>query len=430
MNSLHTMETDRAWFESELLDRFLRYVRIYTTSDRHSTSRPSTQRQIALCDLLAEELTALGVADVSRYPNGVIIARLPGRVAEGATEPGATAAGTRIGFMAHVDTAPDFTGKNVNPQVVRDYTGGPIALGTTGLSLSPDTYPMLNRYRGDTLITTDGSTLLGADDKAGIAEIMTALAWLIAHPEIPHAPLEIIFTTDEEIGKGMDGFPTEASLCRYCYTVDGGDEASIEAECFTAVHATVRFTGFAIHPGQARGKMVNPISMASAFVRMLPQAESPEATDGRFGFYCPVELEANLNDATLYLLIRDFEMSEVERRTAALHAIARAVEAAFPGGTVAVEAEEQYRNMRDIITQHPQVMELLEQALAATGVAAERHSIRGGTDGSRFTQMGVPTPNIFTGAQNMHSRFEWVGLGAMVRAAKTVVNLAQLWAGR
>ena len=426
MNSLHTMETDRAWFESELLERFLRYVRVYTTSDRHATSRPSTQRQIALCDILADELSALGVGDISRYANGVIIARLPGRPAAGGT----AAAGTCIGFMAHVDTAPDFTGENVNPQVVRDYRGGPIALGTTGLSLSPDAYPVLEQYRGDTVITTDGSTLLGADDKAGIAEIMTALAWLIAHPEVPHAPLEIIFTTDEEIGKGMDGFPAEESRCRYCYTVDGGDEASIEAECFTAVHATVRFTGYAIHPGQARGKMVNPITMASAFVGMLPQAESPEATDGRFGFYCPVELEANLNEATLYLLIRDFEMSEVERRTATLHAIARAVEAAFPGGTVSVESEEQYRNMRDLIAEQPHVMELLEEALAATGVAAEQHSIRGGTDGSRFTQLGVPTPNIFTGAQNMHSRFEWVGLRAMVRASKTVVNLAQLWAGR
>lgn len=420
------METDRAWFESELLERFLRYVRVYTTSDRHGTSRPSTGRQIALCDILAEELAALGVTDVSRYPNGVIIARLPGRSAARGTAD----AGTCIGFMAHVDTAPDFTGENVNPQVVRDYPGGPIALGTTGLSLSPDAYPMLDRYHGDTVITTDGSTLLGADDKAGIAEIMTALAWLLAHPEVSHAPLEIIFTTDEEIGKGMDGFPADESSCRFCYTVDGGDEASIEAECFTAVHATVRFTGYAIHPGQARGKMVNPITMASAFVGMLPQAESPEATDGRFGFYCPVELDANLNEATLYLLIRDFEMSEVERRTAALHAIARAVEAAFPGGTVSVESEEQYRNMRDLIAEQPHVMELLEEALAATGVAAEQHSIRGGTDGSRFTQMGVPTPNIFTGAQNMHSRFEWVGLRAMVRAAKTVVNLAQLWTGR
>ncbi|TVQ38736.1 MAG: peptidase T [Spirochaetaceae bacterium] len=424
------MQRDRAWFEAELLQRFLRYASIHTTSDRHSTNRPSSAGQLDLCDVLAAELAELGAGDVYRDAStGCIVARIPARRA-GAPGPGRDPhndCDTTIGFMAHVDTAPDFPGQGVKPQVIRDYDGGDVTLTGSGHMLRPADYPALSDYVGDTLITSDGTTLLGADDKAGVAEIMTALAWFTAHPDAEHGPLEIIFTTDEEVGRGMDNFPVEQSRARYCYTVDGGDEGSVEAECFTAYHARVTFCGYAIHPGQARGKMVNPVSMAARFVTMLPQSESPEATDGRYGFYCPIELSAGLSDATLQLLLRDFELEEIERRIAALKAIAAAVEAAYPGGSVRVEAEQQYLNMRDIVRDHPLVTDMLDRAIRATGIEPRWHSIRGGTDGSRFTQMGVPTPNIFSGAQNMHSRYEWIALRSMVRAAKTVINLAQYW---
>ena len=430
METMHDMRRDRAWFEAELLQRFLRYVRIYTTSDRHSTARPSSSRQLELSDILAAELAELGIDDVYRdAPTGCIIARIPAHDAEegGSPAAGAAAAAPTIGFMAHVDTAPDFSGEGVKPQVIHDYDGGDIALTGSGHTLRPADYPALADYAGDTVITSDGTTLLGSDDKAGVAEIMAAAAYLMSHPEIPHGPLEIIFTTDEEIGRGMDDFPGDKSRARYCYTVDGGDEGSVDAECFSASQATVSFTGYPIHPGQARGKMVNPVSMAAGFVTQLPRSESPEATDGRFGFYCPIELTAGLSEATLHLLIRDFETEEVERRIAALRAIAAAVEAAYPGGSVKVQSEQQYLNMRDIMREHPQVTEILDRAIRATGIEPIWHSVRGGTDGARFTRMGVPTPNIFTGAHNMHSRFEWIALPSMVRAAKTVVNLAQLW---
>lgn len=420
MESLQDMQRDRPWFEAEVLQRFLRYVVIHTSSDRHSAARPSSAHQLELCDLLALELAELGIADVYRdAATGSIIARIPAR--------GADSGAATIGFMAHVDTAPDFCGEGVTPQVIDNYNGGDTVLSGSGHVLGRAEHPALADYLGATVITTDGTTLLGADDKAGIAEIMTAAAYLVRHPEIAHGPLELIFTTDEEVGRGMDNFPTERSVARYCYTLDGGDEGSVEAECFSAFHATVSFSGYAIHPGQARGKMVNPVSMASSFVTLLPRSESPEATDGRFGFYCPIELTAGLSEATLHVLIRDFELDQVERRIAALEAIAAAVEAAYPGGSVSVKAEQQYLNMRDIMRDHPQVSGMLERAIRATGIEPTWHSIRGGTDGARFTQMGVPTPNVFTGAHNMHSRFEWVALPSMVRAAKTVVNLAQLW---
>lgn len=420
MESLHDMQRDRPWFEAEVLQRFLRYVVIHTTSDRHSAARPSSAHQLELCDLLALELAELGIDDVYRdAATGSIIARIPAR--------GADSGAVTIGFMAHVDTAPDFCGEGVSPQVIDNYNGGDIVLSGSGHVLGRADHPALADYVGATVITTDGTTLLGADDKAGVAEIMTAAAYLVRHPEIAHGPLELIFTTDEEVGRGMDNFPTERSSARYCYTLDGGDEGSVEAECFSAFHATVGFSGYAIHPGQARGKMVNPVSMASSFVTLLPRSESPEATDGRFGFYCPIELTAGLSEATLHVLIRDFELDQVKRRIAALEAIAAAVEAAYPGGSVSVKAEQQYLNMRDVMRDHPQVNEMVDRAIRATGIEPTWRSIRGGTDGARFTQMGVPTPNVFSGAHNMHSRFEWVALPAMVRAAKTVVNLAQLW---
>ena len=413
------MDIERNWFEEELITRFTRYVRVFTTSDRHSDTVPSTARQLELSRMLAAELRELGVEDVDLDEKGYLIARIPATTAELSDV-------TSIGLMSHVDTSPDAGGENVQPQLHRSYDGGPLLLGE-GVVLDPADYPNLAAYTGETIITSDGSTLLGADDKAGVAEIMTAVAYLTAHPELPHGPVEVIFTPDEEIGRGMDNFPLDRVSAGFCYTIDGGDEGTVEAECFSAYLAEVDFTGRVIHPGRARGKLVNAVTMAGMFLSMLPRSESPEATDGRYGFYCPLESSADLEHAHIELIVRDFEMAEVERRIDALRSMARAVEASFPGGRVAVTATEQYRNMRDILAEHPQTVDRARRAVEETGIEAKVEIIRGGTDGSRLTQMGIPTPNIFTGAQNMHGRHEWIALPAMVRASKTILNLLRLW---
>jgi len=412
------MEEDRAWFEGDLLDRFTRYVRIHTTSDRHVAETPSSRRQFDLAEVLVAELKNIGLDDIYADDNCYIIARI-------APTPGMEAV-PPVGFMAHMDTAPDSNGKDVNPQVHANYDGGKISAGKAFV-LDPARFPALLDYQGQTVITTDGTSLLGADDKAGVAEIMCAAAYLVSHPEIPHGLLELIFTPDEEIGRGTDKLPLERLGSPFCYTVDGGDEGTVEAECFYAYRAAITCTGNVIHPGDARGKLANAVTMAGAFLSMLPRTESPEATDGRFGFYCPIEVQGDMAGAEIEMILRDFEHDEVRRRIDVLHRIAAVVEGSFPGGTVTVHTEEQYRNMRDELAKHPQGIAYLIDAIRATGMEPEMRSIRGGTDGARLTEKGIPTPNIFTGAHNMHGHQEWIALPSLVRAAKTVVNLVQLW---
>ena len=411
---LQTMDRDRAWFEDDLRARLLRYARIHTTSDRHGTQTPSTPGQFDLARLLGDELLAMGLADVSIDEHCYLIARIPGTVDSG--QP--------FGLIAHLDTSPDSSGEGVNPQVHERYDGGTISLGP-GHTLEPESSPQLRSYVGDTIITTDGTTLLGADDKAGIAEIMTAIYFLIEHPELPRPPIEVIFTPDEEIGHGMALLSSDALSSGFCYTVDGTDEGGIEAECFTAYKALVHFTGRVVHPGQARGKLANAVTMAGVFLAGLPRSESPEATDGRYGFYCPVEVQASMGSATVELIIRDFEAAEVERRLEFLRSLAASVAGSFPGGAVNVVTEQQYLNMRRAFDQHPEVIVRLQDAIRATGIEPFMESIRGGTDGARLTERGVPTPNLFVGGHNLHGRYEWIALSAMVRAAKTLVNLAQ-----
>ncbi len=409
------MDVDRSWFETDLLDRFQSYARVHTTSDPHVPTTPSTDRQFDLARQLESELREIGVSDVCLDERCYLIARLPG-----------TAPGTPIGFMAHIDTSPDLTGENVRPQVHEQYDGGRINLNPEHV-LDPIDYPMLREYEGETIITTDGSTLLGADNKAGIAEIVTAVRYLIEHPEILRPQLEIIFTPDEETGRGMDGFPQAQLQSRFCFTLDGSDEGSVETECFTAFKATVTFSGYAIHPGTARGKLANAAAMAAQFVSLLPRSESPEATDGRYGFYCATEISGGLSSATVTVIVRDFDMSIVKRRVSHLDTIARLVEGAFPGGTVSVDVHRQYLNMAEFLGGHPDVIENVKTAIRQTGMEPTVRQIRGGTDGARLSERGIPTPNIFTGGQNFHGRFEWIALPAMVRASKTVINLVQLF---
>lgn len=409
---------DENLIKAEVLERFLRYVRVGTTSDRKSDLTPSTSGQWELARMLEQELAALGLTDIELDEHCYLIARLPATSGYEASPV--------IGLMAHVDTASDVTGENVQPQVVEHYDGEAIAVGE--YTLDPREFPALSDYVGDTIVTTDGTTLLGGDDKAGIAEIMTAVRWLVDHPDVPHGEVEIIFTPDEETGRGMDRFPKEKLRSRACYTFDGGAEGRIEAECFNAWRCDISFTGSVIHLGDARGKLVNAVSMAASYISMIPRSESPEATDGYFGYYCPLEIRGNLEHSELEVYLRDHDRAQIERRIEALSAFARAVEAAYPGGSVAVKSEKQYLNMYEVIQKDPLVMDKLREAMTAAGYTPLMHAIRGGTDGSRLTEMGIPTPNLSAGEFNMHSRLEWVPVGALARITDVALKLILAWA--
>lgn len=412
--------TDRFDLTQDVLERFLRYVQVHTTSDRHSETTPSSSRQFDLARLLAEELEMIGVDDVTVTEFGYVIARIP--ASEGVNAPA-------VAFLAHMDTAPDSSGENVSPRVWEAYDGGVLELGN-GVVLDPTVYPDLTDFVGETIITADGTTLLGADDKAGVAEIMTAARALIENPAIRHPEVEIVFTPDEEIGRGVDKLPVTDLHARFAYTMDGGKEGSIEAECFNAYRATIDIAGYVIHPGSARGKMANAVAIAGRILAMLPQNESPEATDDRFGFYCPVEVRGDYGHAEIDLIIRDFEIDEVLRRIEVLKQIAVTAEHIYPGSTVTVTAAKQYLNMRDTISEYPFLLDILSEAIRSTGIEPVLEPIRGGTDGARLTEMGLPTPNVFAGGMNFHGPYEWIPLRSMVRATETILALVSLWSDR
>jgi tripeptide aminopeptidase len=369
-----------------------------------------------LAKALTEELKDMG-ADVELTEHCYVIARIP-------PTPGREALPV-VGFLAHLDTAEDVPGRDVHPRVIDAYDGERIELA--GCALDPEKDAGLAAQRGRGIIHSDGTTLLGADDKAGIAEIMTAAEYLLAHPETAHGPLELIFSPDEETGKGLPEFPRERVNAVVCYTLDGGPLGELEIECFNAYAAELTFQGRVIHVGQARGILANACLMAASFALLLPRSESPESTDGYYGYYCPMEIRGNLENASLEVFIRDFDAAGAERRIAALEQFARTVEAQFPGGRVLLELKNQYRNMRKKIEARPEVLERLTQAAAKVGVDFRLRPIRGGTDGSRLTEMGIPTPNIFTGGRNFHSRTEWVSIPDMAAACKLLIELVKLW---
>jgi tripeptide aminopeptidase len=411
-------DIDDAALTGYIVPRFLDYVRVWTTSDHHNDATPSTPGQWDLARMLREELLGLGLTDVVLTEHCYVIARLP-------ASPGREKV-PAVGFLAHLDTSSDASGQQVRPLVVEYYDGKPIPL-IDGLALDPRTDPDLAAQKGRDIIHTDGSTLLGADDKAGIAEIMGAVEYLRRHPEIPHGPVEIVFTPDEETGKGLPEFPRETLMSSACYTLDGGPLGELEIECFNACGAEARFQGKVIHPGTARGILVNAALMASAFAGMLPRSESPEATDGYYGYYCLTMIQGNHEEAVAEFILRDFSREGLERRLKALGAFAHAVEAQFPGGRVTVTPKLQYVNMREKIEERPEVLEKLKTAAENVGVNFQLKPIRGGTDGSRLTELGIPTPNIFTGGRNFHSRIEWVSVSDMAAACRLVIELIRLW---
>ncbi len=406
-------------FVDGMLSRFLRYAAIETTSDRHIEDIPSTPTQWNLARLLEKELRDLGIADVSLDGHCYLIARL--KATKGLEKLPA------IGLMAHMDTASDVSGANVRPRVIEDYVGQGIVLGS-GCVLDPAENPELSEHVGDSIVVTDGSTLLGADDKAGIAIIMTLASILASDPGIEHGPIDLVFTPDEETGKGMNLFPLQSLRAAACYTVDGGKAGEIEAECFNAYSVRADFKGKAIHIGAARGKLANAVAMAASFVSMLPRSESPESTDGWYGYFCPIEISGGLESASVEVFLRDFSRDGMERRIEAARAIAKAVEAQFPQGKVELEVSKQYVNMREKLDERPEVLEKLMEAARRAGAEPFVKPIRGGTDGARLTEMGIPTPNVFTGGYNYHSRYEWASVSEMALAVDTLLELVGLWA--
>jgi tripeptide aminopeptidase len=405
----------------DILDRFLRYAVIDTMSDETlaAAKHPSTEGQWDLLRLLESELKGFGIKDVVEDEHGVVIAHIPSNLDHEVPT---------IGFMAHVDTADDVMGNGVKPRVIQAYEGGDIKLNDTYSILAAENKE-LSGYVGETLIVTDGTTLLGSDDKAGVAEIMAAANILCSDKTIKHGEIELIFTSDEETGMGMDNFPYDKIHCEYCYTIDGGKRYEIEAECFNAATVKVHFSGVSYHLGAARGRLVNALTMASFFVNALPQAESPEATDGRYGYYCAQTINGNATDIDLTVYLRDFDLGILDRRIEVLQQLAKATEALYPNGKVTINAKHAYYNMILAAKAKPIAMKSLYAAGKRLGMKLDEQLIRGGTDGARMANdRKIPCPNIFTGGHNLHSRFEWAALPAMVDSASLVLELIKLGA--
>jgi tripeptide aminopeptidase len=399
--------------------RFLRYVTYDTQSDEDSDTYPSTAKQLELLRALRDELDALGVADVAMDDNGYVTATLPSNI-DGDVP--------TIAFFAHVDTAREVTGANVKPQR-RRYDGGEIPLGDSGSVIRPEESPQLQHHVGHDLITTDGTTLLGADDKAGIAEIMAAAEYLHAHPELKHGPVKLAFNPDEEIGHGVVHFPVDTFGAVAAYTVDGSTAGEVQMETFSGAQVRMRNRGRAIHPGWAKGELVNAIKLAAAVVEKLPKETlSPETTEGSEGYVHPVVINGDSSEVELRFIVRDFDNDLLDRHVELLQTIAREVAATDDRCSIDVETRIQYRNMRDTLDKHPEIVEHLEEAVRRIGLEPKRTSIRGGTDGSALTEMGLPTPNIFTGGHDAHSEREWICVEDMGLAAATIVELVQIWA--
>jgi tripeptide aminopeptidase len=407
---------------SSVLERFLRYVRYDTQSNERSTTYPSTDNQLVLLRDLAAELRELGLADADIDSYGYVTATIP------ATR-GAAADAPTIGLIAHVDTSPEMSGAGVTPIVHHGWDGRDLVLPddpTAVLRLAQN--PALAEQIGHDIVTASGTTLLGADNKAGVAEIVTAAEYLMTHTDVPHGPVRIAFTPDEEVGRGTAHFDVERFGARYAYTIDGGSRGEVESESFSADALTATFVGFNTHPGYAVGRMINAIKVAADFIARLPADRlSPETTDGYDGFVHPYVVQASVERTSVRLLIRDFTRGGLLEKEAQVEALARAAVARFAGARVELLVEESYRNMREILDQHPHVVECACEAVRQAGLEVRRRVIRGGTDGSKLSFMGLPTPNLFAGEHNFHSRLEWVSVQDMEKAVDVIVNLVRLW---
>ena len=409
---------------SSVLDRFLRYVTYDTQAREGATTYPSTSGQLVLLRKLVEELHDIGVRDAGIDEHGYVMATIPATTTKVDVPV--------IGFIAHVDTSPEMSGAGVKPIVHRAFDGRDLILpDDPSAVLRVADMPYLGECLGHDIVTASVTTLLGADNKAGVAEIMAAAERLMGSQQIPHGPIRIGFTPDEEVGHGTKYFDVARFGARYAYTIDGGARGELEYESFSADAVTITFHGFNTHPGYARGRMVNAIKLAARFIDRLPGDRlSPETTDGRDGFVHPYVVEAGVERTSVKLLIRDFDTRELAAKEAWLRELAAAVVSDVPGASIEVVIEEQYRNMREVLDDHPLVVEHARQAIARAGLDVRERPIRGGTDGSRLSFMGLPTPNIFAGEQNFHSRLEWVSVQDMEKAVDVIVELAKVWEER
>ena len=404
-----------------VLERFLRYVTYDTQSREGATTYPSTPGQLVLLRDLVVELQAMGIADAAMDERGYVMATIPATTKKADVPV--------IGFIAHVDTSPEMSGAGVKPIVHRAYDGRDLVLPDDPTAvLRVADMPYLGECLGHDIITASGTTLLGADNKSGVAAIMTAAEWLMTHPEIPHGAIRIGFTPDEEVGQGTQHFDVAKFGARYAYTMDGGSRGELEFESFSADAITITFRGLNTHPGYAKGHMVNAIKLAARFIERLPaDRRSPETTDGRDGFVHPYVVDASVDRTSVKLLVRDFVTDGLAEKEQWLQSLAADVVREVPGASFEAEIVESYRNMREVLDQHPLVVECAREGIARTGLTVRERPIRGGTDGSKLSFMGLPTPNIFAGEQNFHSRFEWVSVQDMAKAAEVIVEVAKVW---
>lgn len=408
--------------KNEIIDRFTSYVKVDTQSNESNDTCPSTPGQLTLAKQLVRELKDIGMEEVTIDENGYVMATLPANTEKNVPV---------IGFLAHIDTATDFTGKDVNPQIIENYGGKDITLNKEKqIVLSPAEFPTLLDCKGHTLITTDGTTLLGADNKAGIAEIMTAMNYLLKHPEIKHGKVRVAFTPDEEIGRGPHRFDVKAFNAKFAYTVDGGKIGQLEYESFNAASARLTVKGTNIHPGSAKGIMVNSQKIAIEFHNRLPAGEVPELTDGYDGFYHLLSFEGNVEQSVLHYIIRDFDRSKFEKKKDFMRQIAEEFAEKYGQDRIALTIKDQYYNMREKIEPVKEIVEIASDAMKNLAIKPEISPIRGGTDGSQLSFMGLPTPNIFTGGENFHGPYEFVSVDTMEKSVQTIVEIIKLFEER
>jgi len=406
---------------STVLERFLRYVAYDTQSDENSTTYPSTAKQLVFADAIVAELRALGLHDAARDEHGYVMATIPATT----KKPGVPV----IGFIAHLDTSPEADGANVKPVIHRNYQGQDLTFADDpALVLKRSDNPSLERQLGNDIVTASGTTLLGADNKAGAAAIVAAAEYLLQHPAIAHGTLRLGFTPDEEVGSGTKYFDVKKFGAAFAYTMDGEELGEVESETFSADSMTITFTGFNTHPGFAKGRMVNAIKVAADFIQRLPKnGLAPETTAQREGFVHPYVVNAAVEKTSVKFLIRDFVTAELAEKEAFLEKLARETAAAWPGAAVTCVVEESYRNMKEVLDRYPQVAEHAREAVRRAGLQVLEKPIRGGTDGSKLSFMGLPTPNVFTGEHNFHSRLEWVSVQDMEKAVEVIVHIARVW---
>lgn len=402
----------------ELKERFLKYVSFDTQSDENSSTFPSTEKQWVLLRYLKEEMTQMGLADVTIDQYGYVMGTLP--ASPGFEEKPA------IGFISHVDTSPDMSGKNINPKIIENYDGKDICLNEN-LWMKTEDFPELAKLAGHTIIHTDGTTLLGADDKAGVAEIMTAVEWLLNHPEVKHGPIKIGFTPDEEIGRGVDFFDVKKFGAQFAYTMDGGFEGELEYENFNAASAKIHIQGRNIHPGSAKNKMINALQAGMDLHQLLPVEQRPEFTAHYEGFFHLIGFGGTVEEADMHYIIRDHDRKLFEQKKNLIKAAVELINKKYGREIITLELKDQYYNMREQVEPHPELIDKAIEAMKTAGVKPLIQPIRGGTDGSRLSYMGLPCPNLFTGGANFHGKFEYVSYTTMERAVQVIIELAKLW---